>query len=88
MSNIHSAGMDQPRSTERTAAGERASRYAEGIEQSAEHLAEQGREIGEQVQEVAGQARSAVQRSVREQPLATLAVVAAVSFVVGALWKT
>jgi ElaB/YqjD/DUF883 family membrane-anchored ribosome-binding protein len=50
-------------------------------------VAEQGREAGERVHEVAGNFRGAVDKSVREQPMATLAVAAAAGFVLGALWR-
>ena len=51
-------------------------------------MMEQGREAGEQVQEVAGNFKGAVDRSVRDQPMATLAVVAVAGFILGALWKS
>jgi ElaB/YqjD/DUF883 family membrane-anchored ribosome-binding protein len=38
--------------------------------------------------EVAGNIRGAVDKSVKDQPMATLAMVAAVGFVLGALWKS
>ena len=50
-------------------------------------VAEQGREAGERVHEVAGNFRGAVDKSVREQPMATLAMAAAAGFVLGALWR-
>ncbi len=50
--------------------------------------ADQGREAGERVQEVAGNVRAAVDKSVKDQPMATLAVVGALGFVLGALWKS
>ncbi len=79
--------------------GDKASEFAakasdqiEGAMHSAEHtarqMAEQGREAGERVQEVAGNFKTAVDKSVREQPMATLAVAAALGFVIGALWKS
>ena len=40
------------------------------------------------MQKVAGNFKSAVDKSVKDQPMATLAVAAAVGFVVGALWKS
>jgi len=49
---------------------------------------EQGREVGERVQEVAGNLKGAVDRSVKDQPMATLAIAAVIGFVLGALWKT
>ncbi len=70
----------------------KASEQIEGAMHSAEHtarqVAEQGREAGERVQEVAGNFKSAVDKSVRDQPMATLAVAAALGFVIGALWKS
>ena len=38
--------------------------------------------------EVAGNIRGAVDKSVKDQPMATLAMAAAVGFVLGALWKS
>jgi ElaB/YqjD/DUF883 family membrane-anchored ribosome-binding protein len=61
---------------------------ADQTEQVATRIAEQGRDAGERVQEVAGNFRGAVDKSVRDQPMATLAVAAAVGFVLGALWKS
>ena len=57
-------------------------------EETARHVAQQGREAGERVQEVAGNVRMAVDKSVRDQPMTTLAVAAALGFVLGALWKS
>jgi ElaB/YqjD/DUF883 family membrane-anchored ribosome-binding protein len=37
--------------------------------------------------EVTGNLKSAVDRSVKDQPMATLAMAAAVGFVLGAIWK-
>ena len=37
--------------------------------------------------EVAGNLKGAVDKSVKDQPMATLALAAAVSFVLGAIWK-
>jgi ElaB/YqjD/DUF883 family membrane-anchored ribosome-binding protein len=61
-----------------------------GAEKAASHAspAEQGREAGEPVQEVAGNVKGAVDKSLRDQPIATLAVAAAVGFILGALWKS
>jgi len=58
---------------------------ADKTEDVANRVAEQGREVGERVQEVAGNFKSAVDRSVKDQPMATLAMVAIVGFVLGAL---
>ena len=58
---------------------------AEGV---ANRVAEQGREVGDRVQEVAGNLKGAVDRSVKDQPMATLAMTAVLGFVLGALWKS
>lgn len=61
---------------------------ADQAENVANRMAEQGREVGERVQEVAGNFKGAVDRSVKDQPMATLAAAAVVGFVLGALWKS
>jgi ElaB/YqjD/DUF883 family membrane-anchored ribosome-binding protein len=61
---------------------------ADRAQEMASRAAEQGREAGERMQEVAGNFKSALDRSVTDQPMATLAVAAAVGFVLGALWKS
>jgi ElaB/YqjD/DUF883 family membrane-anchored ribosome-binding protein len=62
------------------------------VTDQAEHLAgrvaETGREVGDKVQEVAGNLKDAVDKSVKDQPLATLALVAVLGFVLGAVWKS
>jgi ElaB/YqjD/DUF883 family membrane-anchored ribosome-binding protein len=55
--------------------------------EAAGQVAEQGRAAGERVQEVAGNFKGAVDKSVREQPMATLALAAIAGFVLGAIWK-
>ena len=60
-------------------------RFADQAEGVASRVAEQGREAGEKV---AGNLKGAVDKSVKDQPMATLAVAAAVGFVLGALWKS
>jgi ElaB/YqjD/DUF883 family membrane-anchored ribosome-binding protein len=62
-------------------------RVADQAEDVASRAAEQGREAGERMQEVAGNLKGAVDKSVKEQPMATLAIAAMVGFVLGALWK-
>jgi ElaB/YqjD/DUF883 family membrane-anchored ribosome-binding protein len=51
-------------------------------------VSDQGREAGERMQEVAGNFKGALDRSVKDQPMATLALAAMVGFVMGALWKS
>jgi ElaB/YqjD/DUF883 family membrane-anchored ribosome-binding protein len=68
-------------------AADRVGRVAGTAEEVATRVAAQGREAGQQVQEVAGNIKGAVDKSVKNQPMATLALIAAVGFVLGALWK-
>ncbi len=58
------------------------------VEGAAKTAVDQGREAGERVQQVAGNLKTAVDKSVKDQPMATLAVAAALGFVLGALWKS
>lgn len=69
-------------------AGEQLEHAYEAADATVRSVAEQGREAGERVQEVAGNMKSAVDKSIKDQPMATLAVVGALGFVLGALWKS
>ena len=60
----------------------------ESAESTVRSLAAQGNEATERVQEVAGNIKGAIDKSVKEQPMATLMMVGAVGFVLGALWKS
>ncbi len=60
---------------------------ADRASSAAGRAAEQGREAGERVQEVAGNFKGAVDKSVKNQPMATLALAAIAGFVLGAMWK-
>jgi ElaB/YqjD/DUF883 family membrane-anchored ribosome-binding protein len=62
-------------------------RAADKAESIANRVTEQGREAGERMQEVAGNFRGAFDKSVRDQPMATLVTAAIVGFVLGAIWK-
>lgn len=57
-------------------------------ESTARQLAESGREASQHVNKVAGNLKSAVDKSLKDQPLTTLAMAAATGFVIGALWKS
>jgi ElaB/YqjD/DUF883 family membrane-anchored ribosome-binding protein len=57
----------------------------EGVASSA---ADQVREASDRAGEVAGNVKGAVDRSLKDQPMTTLAVAAVVGFVLGALWKS
>jgi len=65
-----------------------AERTGDRIERTAQDLADQGRQATEQVQVVAENFKTAVNKSVKDQPLTTLAVAAGIGFVIGALWKS
>lgn len=49
---------------------------------------EQGKELGDMASRAPNSVRDAVGGSLREQPIATLAVAAALGFALGALWKS
>ena len=78
--------------SERTAAREQASQTFETVADSVEGVAtaalDRGRVIGENVQDVASNFKGAVDSSVRNQPLTTLAIAAAMGFLLGAVWKS
>jgi ElaB/YqjD/DUF883 family membrane-anchored ribosome-binding protein len=58
------------------------------VEAVASAVAAQGRDAGERVQAVAGTIKGAVDKSVKDQPMATLAMAVVMGFVLGALWKS
>jgi ElaB/YqjD/DUF883 family membrane-anchored ribosome-binding protein len=58
------------------------------VEDAAKAVRDRGREMGDQVQVVADNFKTALDKSVRDQPIATLAFTAALAFVIGALWKS
>lgn len=63
-------------------------KVATKLEDTANMVADQGRQVSDQVHVVAGNFKSAVDKSIREQPLTTLALTAVTAFVLGALWKS
>lgn len=65
-----------------------AEKTGERIERTVQDLADQGRQATEHVQVVAENFKTAVDKSVKDQPLTTLAVAAGIGFVIGALWKS
>jgi ElaB/YqjD/DUF883 family membrane-anchored ribosome-binding protein len=69
-------------------ATDKAQGVARHVEDFAGKALDQGREAGERIQEVAGNVKGAVDKSIKEQPMATLAAAAVVGFVLGALWKS
>jgi len=54
----------------------------------ATRFVEQGREAGERMQEVSGNMKRALDTSLKDQPMVTLAMAAVVGFVIGAIWKS
>jgi ElaB/YqjD/DUF883 family membrane-anchored ribosome-binding protein len=44
--------------------------------------------LAEGMQQVAGNMKTALDKSIKDQPMATLAVAAIAGFVLGAIWKT
>jgi ElaB/YqjD/DUF883 family membrane-anchored ribosome-binding protein len=69
-------------------AAEQLSKAADKAENVASRVAGQGRVAGERMQEVAGNFKGALDKSVKDQPMATLAGAAMIGFVLGALWKS
>jgi len=71
---------------------DKATDTAQGVARQVEDFAgkamDQGREAGERIQEVAGNVKGAVDKSIKDQPMVTLAAAAVVGFVLGALWKS
>ena len=63
-------------------------KVADRIHDVAQVVAEQSHDAGERVQAVAGNIKHAVDKSVKDQPMATLAMAAVIGFVLGAVWKS
>jgi ElaB/YqjD/DUF883 family membrane-anchored ribosome-binding protein len=59
----------------------------EKAQETASSMAEQARRYGEKAQNAVRQFKPFVERSLKEQPVATLAGAAAIGFLLGALWK-
>ena len=57
------------------------------VQDYAGKLAEQGRKYCEKAQEAARNFKPYVEKSMKEQPMATVAMASVVGFVLGALWK-
>jgi len=58
------------------------------VQDAAGTVAQQAQRAGEGFQEVAGNFKTALDKSLRDQPKATLASAAIAGFVLGAIWKT
>jgi ElaB/YqjD/DUF883 family membrane-anchored ribosome-binding protein len=80
------------KATERlTELADTATDQLKGVADRAQDLAgdvsRQAREYGEKAQDAARQVRPFVEKSLKDQPMTTLAAAAAIGFVLGALWK-
>ncbi len=71
----------------RDKASEHMDRMANKVESVARGAYDRSGEVSDNMQQVAGNFKSAVDVSVRDQPMATLAVAAMFGFVLGAIWK-
>ena len=60
---------------------------AESVQDMVGKVAGQARVYGEEAQDAVKQVKSLVEKSLKEQPVASLAGVAVFGFVLGALWK-
>jgi ElaB/YqjD/DUF883 family membrane-anchored ribosome-binding protein len=60
---------------------------AETAEDFAGRVAEQAAEYGKKAQQAVENFKPYVERSMKEQPMATLGIAAVIGFVLGALWK-
>lgn len=54
----------------------------------ADRAIEQGREVGAMAQKAPGAMRDALGTSLKQQPMATLAIAGALGFLLGALWRS
>jgi ElaB/YqjD/DUF883 family membrane-anchored ribosome-binding protein len=60
---------------------------ADNAQEIAGKVTEQAREYGEKAQEAARNFKPFVEKSMKDQPMTTLAAAAAIGFALGALWK-
>jgi ElaB/YqjD/DUF883 family membrane-anchored ribosome-binding protein len=63
-------------------------KVADRVEGVTGAAADQMRDVSDRTGEVAGNLKRAVDKSVKEQPMTTLLMAAAIGFVLGALWKS
>lgn len=82
----YSAEMDQVEDIAETTT-EKIADATESAQQLADKTAEHARQYAEKAQDAARNVRPFVERSLREQPMTTLAAAAVIAFVLGALWK-
>jgi ElaB/YqjD/DUF883 family membrane-anchored ribosome-binding protein len=68
-------------------AGEKLQDASADAQELAGNIAEQARQYGEKAQQAAQEFKPFVEKSMKEQPMSTLAAAAAIGFVLGAIWK-
>ncbi len=68
-------------------AGDHLKDAADNVQETAGKIAEQARVYGEKAQDMAQNVKPFVEKSMKDQPMGTLAVAALVGFALGALWK-
>ena len=68
-------------------AGEKLQDASANAQELAGNIAEQARRYGEKAQQAAQEFKPFVEKSMKEQPMSTLAAAAAIGFVLGAIWK-
>jgi len=68
-------------------AADRLENAAQSAQELAGKVAEQAKIYGEKAQEAVQNVRPYVEKSMKEQPMQTLAVASIIGFVLGALWK-
>jgi ElaB/YqjD/DUF883 family membrane-anchored ribosome-binding protein len=69
------------------ATGEKLKTTAADAQKMAGEVAGQAREYGAQAQDLAGELTKFLEKSIKEKPVQTLAGIAAIAFVIGAIWK-
>jgi len=60
----------------------------QALDDASDRMGEAADDARQHVKDVAGNVKGVLNKSVKEQPLTTLAMAAAVGFVIGALWKS
>jgi ElaB/YqjD/DUF883 family membrane-anchored ribosome-binding protein len=88
MAQNTSQGASDTLSNLKDQASDQFGKVTDQLEGVANRVAEQGREATEGMQELAENFKGALDRSIKDQPMATLAGAAMVGFVLGALWKS
>ena len=87
----YSKGPDRTAKDRLSETAESATEHLETLAAKAQDLAgkaaEQARDYGEKAQEAARNFKPFVEKSMKEQPMGTLAVAAVIGFALGALWK-